>query len=112
MSGERVIVDNLWAKQLLVGDYITATRPVDTRFRPLAIYTVERSREAHDEAVAARDALDAEAAQRTSGLVWRRRAPSWLRLLALSVVASLTVVGAWAFLIILAAAFDAVAPAL
>ena len=47
-----------------------------------------------------------------TGLVWRRRAPSWLRLLALSVVASLTVVGAWAFLIILAAAFDAVAPAL
>ena len=47
-----------------------------------------------------------------TGLVWRRRAPSWLRLLALSAVTSLTVVGAWAFLVILAATFDAVAPAL
>jgi hypothetical protein len=42
-----VIVANLWAKQLIVGDIITAIEPVDTRYGVLHHYTVERTQEAH-----------------------------------------------------------------
>lgn len=47
MSAERLVVANLWAKQLLVSDVIVDVQPVDTRFGELRLYTVERSPEVH-----------------------------------------------------------------
>lgn len=47
--------------------------------------------------------------QRTR-LVWRRRAPEWLHLLALLVVAVLAVAAIWAMLVVLAWAGDALSP--
>jgi hypothetical protein len=47
-----VIVANLWAKQLIVGDIITDIEPIDTRYGELKLYTVERTEEAHAAEVA------------------------------------------------------------
>ncbi len=52
-----ILVANLWAKQLLVGDVIVAVTPTDTRYGLINSFTVQR-----DEVVHAQDRLARKAA--------------------------------------------------